>query len=152
MAITSFAIQPVRPNIPFVEKKTGVNIEKFLDSLESKDNLEEISTHQHVHERVEEFITNVIKERGNRLVIFIDELDRCRPDYAVNLLERIKHYFSNENVTYVFSVNIDELQHTIKRFYGDGFNSTEYLDRFFDLTIDIPLINVARLYLRKKHM
>ena len=132
--------------IPFVEKKTGVNIEKFLDSLESKDYLEEISTQQHVHERVEEFITNVIKERGNRLVIFIDELDRCRPDYAVNLLERIKHYFSNENVTYVFSVNIDELQHTIKRFYGDGFSSTEYLDRFFDLTIDIPMIDVDKYF------
>ena len=66
--------------IPFVEKKTGVNIEKFLDSLESKDYLEKISTQQHVHERVEEFITNVIKERGNRLVIFIYELYRCRPD------------------------------------------------------------------------
>ena len=132
--------------IPFVEKKTGVNIEKFLDSLDSEDYLEEISTQQLVHERVEEFISNVIKERGNRLVIFIDELDRCRPDYAVNLLERIKHYFSNENVTYVFSVNIDELQHTIKRFYGDGFSSTEYLDRFFDLTIDIPLINVDKYF------
>lgn len=132
--------------IPFVENKTGVNIEKFLDSLDRKDYLEEISTQQLVHERVEEFISNVKKERGNRLVIFIDELDRCRPDYAVNLLERIKHYFSNENVTYVFSVNIYELQHTIKRFYGDGFSSTEYLDRFFDLTIDIPLINVDKYF------
>lgn len=132
--------------IPFIEKKTGVNIEKLLDSLDSKDYLEEISTQQMVHERVEAFISNVIKERGNRLVIFIDELDRCRPDYAVNLLERIKHYFSNENVTYVFSVNIDELQHTIKRFYGDGFSSTEYLDRFFDLTIDIPVIDVDKYF------
>ncbi len=73
-------------------------------------------------------------------------MDRCRPDYAVNLLERIKHYFSNENVTYVFSVNIDELQHTIKRFYGEGFSSTEYLDRFFDLTIDIPQIDVDKYF------
>ncbi len=36
---------------------------------------------QNIMIRVEEFISNVIKERGNRLVIFIDELDRCRPDY-----------------------------------------------------------------------
>ncbi len=132
--------------IPFAEKTTGVNIERFLDSLDRKDYLEEISTQQLVHERVDEFISSVIKERGKRLVIFIDELDRCRPDYAVNLLERIKHYFSNENVTYVFSVNIDELQHTIRRFYGNGFSSTEYLDRFFDLTIDIPLINVDKYF------
>ncbi len=132
--------------LPFVEKHTGLDIEKFMDTIEGTDILKDISSQQVIHERVNDFFENVIKERGNRLVIFIDELDRCRPDYAVNLLERIKHYFSNENVTYVFSVNIDELQHTIKRFYGDGFSSTEYLDRFFDLTIDIPLIDVDKYF------
>lgn len=132
--------------LPFVEKYTGLDIERFMDTIEGKDILKDISSQQVIHERVNDFFENVIKERGNRLVIFIDELDRCRPDYAVNLLERIKHYFSNENVTYVFSVNIDELQHTIKRFYGDGFSSTEYLDRFFDLTIDIPQIDVDKYF------
>lgn len=132
--------------LPFVEKYTGLDIEGFMDTVEGKALLEDISSQQMIHERVNNFFEDVIKERGNRLVIFIDELDRCRPDYAVNLLERIKHYFSNENVTYVFSVNIDELQHTIKRFYGDGFSSTEYLDRFFDLTIDIPQIDVDKYF------
>lgn len=132
--------------LPFVEKYTGLDIERFMDTIGGKDLLEEISSQQIIHERVNIFFENVIKERGNRLVIFIDELDRCRPDYAVNLLERIKHYFSNENVTYVFSVNLDELQHTIKGFYGDGFSSTEYLDRFFDLTIDIPQIDVDKYF------
>lgn len=132
--------------LPFVEKYTGLDIERFMDTIEGKDILKDISSQQVIHERVNDFFENVIKERGNRLVVFIDELDRCRPDYAVNLLERIKHYFSNENVTYVFSVNIDELQHTIKRFYGEGFSSTEYLDRFFDLTIDIPQIDVDKYF------
>lgn len=132
--------------LPFVEKYTGLDIDRFMDTIEGKDILKDISSQQVIHERVNDFFENVIKERGNRLVVFIDELDRCRPDYAVNLLERIKHYFSNENVTYVFSVNIDELQHTIKRFYGEGFSSTEYLDRFFDLTIDIPQIDVDKYF------
>ena len=127
---------------PFVEKFIGVNAEKFMEAIEGEDLLKAVSTQKTVHDLVDDFFENVIRERGNRLIIFIDELDRCRPDYAVNLLERIKHYFSNKNVTYVFSVNLDELQHTIKRFYGEGFSATEYLDRFFDLTIDIPLISV----------
>ena len=131
---------------PFAEKTIGVNVDEFLESLESKDYLEEVSTQQILRDRIDDFLSNVIKERGNRLVIFIDELDRCRPDYAVNLLERIKHYFSNDNITYVFSVNINELQHTIRRFYGEGFSSTEYLDRFFDMTIDIPLIDVDKYF------
>ncbi len=122
------------------------NVDEFLESLESKDYLEEVSTQQIVRDRIDEFLSNVIKECGNRLVIFIDELDRCRPDYAVNLLERIKHYFSNDNITYGFSVNINEIQHTIRGFYGEGFSSTEYLDRFFDMTIDIPLIDVDKYF------
>jgi hypothetical protein len=88
----------------------------------------------------------VLTEQGNRLVLFIDELDRCKPDYAVRLLERIKHYFSNDLVTFVFSVNLDELQHTIKRYYGNEFDACRYLDRFFDLRISLPPANLTRYY------
>ena len=70
-------------------------------------------------------------ERGNKLVIFIDELDRCNPAYAVKLLEQIKHYMEDDRIIFVFSVNINQLQHTIKHYYGNNFNATKYLDRFF---------------------
>lgn len=64
-------------------------------------------------------------------MIFVDELDRCKPSFAVQLLERIKHYFGHEKITFVFSVNVSELQYTIKKFYGADFNGTRYLDNFF---------------------
>lgn len=51
--------------------------------------------------------------------IFIDELDRCRLDFAVQLLERIKHYFNNEHITFVFSVNTEEFMNTINRYMGN---------------------------------
>lgn len=44
------------------------------------------------------------------MVVFIDELDRCKPDYAIRLLERIKHYFGDERITFVLSLNMDELR------------------------------------------
>ena len=77
-------------------------------------------------------------ERGNRLVVFIDELDRCKPSYAVQLLERIKHYLCDDGITFVFSVNLEELQHTIKHYYGEVFDACRYLDRFFDMRISLP--------------
>ena len=80
----------------------------------------------------------LLPERGNRLVVFVDELDRCKPSYAVQLLERIKHYFSNDKVTVVFSINTKELQHSIRKFYGAEFDANKYLDRFFDYRISLP--------------
>lgn len=94
-----------------------------------------------IHKLVREFIDSLILEKANRVVIFIDELDRCRPAYAVQLLERIKHYFDDDRVTFVFSVDITQLQHTIKAYYGYAFDATRYLDKFFDLRISLPEIN-----------
>lgn len=83
----------------------------------------------------------LVPDKG-RLVIFIDELDRCKPTYAIKLLERIKHYFSNENITFIFSVDLGQLKNTVQSYYGDQFDGYSYLDRFFDLVINIPEPNM----------
>ena len=80
------------------------------------------------------------------MVVFIDELDRCKPDYAIHLLERIKHYFGNERITFIFSLNMDELQHTIRKFYGNDFDACRYLERFFDFRIELPKPDMRRFY------
>ena len=72
------------------------------------------------------------------IVVFIDELDRCRPSYAVELLETAKHIFSVDHVVYVLAVNRSELAHSVKTLYGDGFGATAYLRRFFDIDFRLP--------------
>lgn len=74
-------------------------------------------------------------------MFFIDELDRRKPDYAIRFLERIKHYFDDERITFVFSVNLTQLQWTVRSYYGNGFDATKYIDKFFDLQISIPRTN-----------
>ena len=66
------------------------------------------------------------------IVILIDELDRCRPNYAIALLETMKHFFNSTGVVYIVANNADELSHSIKALYGSGFDSAGYLKRFFD--------------------
>ena len=80
------------------------------------------------------------KDSGQRIVIFVDELDRCRPDYAVKVLERIKHLFEVEGVVFVLALDKEQLRHSVNGLYGAGLNADVYLRRFidFDYTIKEP--------------
>ena len=72
------------------------------------------------------------------LIIAIDELDRCRPSYAVELLEIAKHLFSVDNIVFVLAIEKSQLSHAIKAIYGSGFNAIGYLRRFIDLDFRLP--------------
>lgn len=67
------------------------------------------------------------------LVIFVDELDRCRPTYAIQLLERIKHLFDQAGVVFVLSLDREQLCHSIRAVYGEGLDAAGYLRRFIDV-------------------
>lgn len=134
--------------ITIADIKTGGRLERIRGSIREgeKDYLSELKEQNKIHDQVNNFFSKLLPEQGERLIIFIDELDRCRPAFAVRLLERIKHYFSNENITFVFSVNVSELQHVLKQYYGQGFDSCRYLDRFFDYRLALPEANMNRYY------
>ncbi|MDX7797933.1 P-loop NTPase fold protein [Aeromonas caviae] len=70
--------------------------------------------------------------------IIIDELDRCRPDYAVEMLEVVKHIFDIKGVFFIIATDTEQLQHAIKVVYGQDFNAQIYLSRFFDARFSIP--------------
>jgi KAP family P-loop domain len=73
-----------------------------------------------------------------KIVIIIDELDRCRPTYAVQLLERIKHLFDVEGVVFVLGIDRKQLSHSIKALYGLKFDAAGYLKRFIDIDYCLP--------------
>lgn len=125
---------------------TGKNISDFFAKLKSPDYLEKIKEQKDLYDQINDFFESLLAEHGDKLVIFIDELDRCNPRFAVKLLERIKHYFCNSHIIFVFSVNISELQHTVKQCYGLNFNASKYLNRFFDLKVTLPPANLENLY------
>lgn len=66
------------------------------------------------------------------MFILIDELDRCRPAYAIELLERVKHIYDANGLVFVFGTNISQLSHAIKAVYGSEFGARSYLNRFFN--------------------
>lgn len=75
--------------------------------------------------------------RGH-VAIIIDELDRCRPHYAVKVLERIKHFFSIPGLVFVIATDPEHLPNAIAAVYGERTNSETYLRKFVDFEYDLP--------------
>lgn len=82
----------------------------------------------------------VAESTDDRPVVFIiDEMDRCRPNYAVELLEQVKHLFNVKGIVFVLSIDKVQLGHAIRGVYGnDNINSDEYLRRFIDVEYSLP--------------
>ena len=72
------------------------------------------------------------------IILFIDELDRCRPDYAVDMLEVIKHVFDIENVKVVLVTNTKQLCAAINHRYGAEVDAQKYLDKFLKYSFALP--------------
>ena len=123
---------------------TGRNTSSLVDLAIDTNPVCDIQKQKSFHKSFADYLDNLIPEGYGRLLVLIDELDRSKPSYAVQLLERIKHYLSNDRITFVFALNDEQLQHTIKVFYGENFNAHQYLDRFFDYRLALPQIDMLR--------
>ncbi|MBC6370923.1 hypothetical protein ERK17_08580 [Lactobacillus kullabergensis] len=110
---------------------------KKIANIDIGDILNIFQTEEDIEDQFKKKLALLVSN-DDRLVIFIDELDRCQPIYAVKLLERVQHFFDNEKITFVFSVNLFELKNTIQKLYGSNFNGDRYLDRFFDFVMEVP--------------
>ena len=89
-------------------------------------------------EKFKNSIDEILKEidEGKPLIIFIDELDRCRPLYAIECLERIKHIFGIKRLIFVLSIDKKNLAKSIQSQYGN-IDTNNYLRRFIDLEFDL---------------
>lgn len=71
-------------------------------------------------------------------MLIIDELDRCRPTYAIEVLEKAKHFFNVAGMVFVLAVDNGQIRHSIKSVYGVGMDVDGYLKRFIDLPYTLP--------------
>lgn len=92
---------------------------------------------------------------SNRLVIIIDELDRCKPSFAVEVLEKIKHLFSVKNVVFVLVMHKEQMEEAIRCIYGNNIDAHTYLQKFINIETSIPkragdrLSNDLEVYARR---
>ena len=141
IATTAFSIKTKAKSLAI---EAGKNLVETATKEIAKIDIDSILNIFHTEENIEakfkKELASLIPENG-RLIVFIDELDRCRPTYAIKLLERVQHFFDNNKITFIFSVNLYELKNTIKKLYGPSFDGDRYLDRFFYSIISLPDAN-----------
>jgi hypothetical protein len=76
---------------------------------------------------------------GKPIVFFVDELDRCKPPYAIKMLERIKHFFDIPNLVFVLMINRTQLERAVEGIYGLKENeANEYLQKFVHFFLRLP--------------
>ena len=138
-----------------MDKATGGLIGKELFDSMKNEVLSEYENQRkakkELKDSLREMSAKVKDKSGNPLVFIVDELDRCRPTFAIELLERIKHVFDVPNMVFVVGINRDELCRSIKSVYGE-IDANIYLQRFFhaDLTMPESLTNLYIKYLLDK--
>ena len=126
---------------------SDIVVDAIKDSTEAateilKDEIDEYAAKKkgltEFRDELAKFIT--IEEDKRPIVFIIDELDRCRPNYAVEVLEQIKHFFSVPGIVFVLSIDKEQLGHAVRGVYGsEQLNVNEYLRRFIDLEFSIPV-------------
>lgn len=103
-------------------------LERFGEMTESRDEL---------CNALAQLGNTVREETGKPMLVIVDELDRCRPTYAVEMLERIKHLFSLKNVVFLLGIDRTELEKSVAAVYGD-IDAHRYLNRFIDVDFPLP--------------
>lgn len=99
-------------------------------------------------EALKEFADEIYSTTNKPLVIFIDELDRCRPDYTIELLEVIKHLFNINHVVFVLAVDRNALRSSVSSVFSSEIDVDSYLRKFVDLSINLP-VRKLEFYINK---
>lgn len=122
--------------------KLGEDFAKVVGSSLEGYAAEVLKEHGSTKQLVDDFkkeLGNIVETLGKQpLFFFVDELDRCKPTYSVELLEAIKHLFETSGIIFVLSLDREQLGHSVKAAYGDGIDADGYLRRFIDLEYRIP--------------
>lgn len=104
-------------------------------------NVDNYVEQKQIRKDFEEELKKYQKNLGKTVVFFIDELDRCRPTFAIETLERVKHLFNLENFIFVLGIDKESLSNSIKVIYGTGTDINGYLARFIDMEYSLKEIH-----------
>ena len=141
-AITNLTIKEVAKKAKQVAE--GVNEESTMQAI--KDKLDYKEVREDIREFREKF-AQLIKEAGiKKLVIFVDELDRCNPATILDTLEAMRLFLFNGNVSFVIGADERHVTYAIRSKFDDieGINmdiGKEYQEKLIQYPIRIPCMN-----------
>lgn len=131
----------------YIDNKIGVNLIDWIDDIKDvkekdKDTLckfDEMFNFSQTIEKVRENLQEIAEKRT--IVLIVDELDRCIPQYAIKVLERLHHIFYGlEKIIVVMAIDRMQLEHSVEEMFGiskDGMSIDveKYLKKFIDFSV-----------------
>lgn len=141
------------------EKKLGVNLSDTFDAIKNTNAAlhdaaltdEDFNTLLPLSNALKQ-VRKVLSELNSdfKIILVVDELDRCLPEYAIKVLERLHHVCNKMQVFQIISIDKFNLADSICKVFGKNFLKTtpkhnimqfvdSYLQKFID--ISIPLSN-----------
>jgi len=124
-----------------LSRKIGLIIEKTLEErLDAAGEENAIQKFREILQEVAEIPAKPDSGATLPLVFIVDELDRCRPTFSINLIERVKHLFSVPSVQFLMIAHLPQLEEAVKHCYGLGLGERAriYLEKFYDVKMAIP--------------
>ncbi|QGL63155.1 hypothetical protein FEO87_07815 [Stenotrophomonas maltophilia] len=116
--------------------------QNFLDWDRSRRSAEE-SFRENLSKARERLTKHLKSNDASPIVIIVDELDRCRPDFAIKFLERVKHFFNVKGICFLIATDHKNLPQAVKTLYGQEVDGELYLRKFFDFEFNLPHPSLA---------
>ena len=112
-------------------------IDVIKKNFSSKSLCDNFKLYQASLKELQQDLINWAEKSSTPIVIIIDELDRCRPDYAVKTLEVLKHFFDVSGFVFVLAIDEKQLENSVKNLYG-SINFDGYKRKFINNTFSLP--------------
>ncbi len=117
-------------------------VEKPFRQDTSNSELKDFQSYKSLLHEVKESLNSITENNSTddnqgKLIILVDEIDRCLPNEQLKILERLHHLFDVKNCAVICAVNLDSISNNVETVYGvDG---NEYLRKFFDFTFKLEM-------------
>lgn len=125
-------------NIDQATKDTLKEMDELIERTSFYTNLKEFNTSYN------KLLDEYHEATGKKLLVFIDDLDRCSPENVLDLISSIKHFFiDSDKVVYFCGVDKHAVSKAINIRYQNIIKSEEYLEKVFDVTFNMPEIQIS---------
>jgi len=132
-----------------VQRFTGVDVIKAGQYAESKEGTAKtelghvcFQLYQERHQlfkKLRNLLGGLTDKFEYPILVIIDELDRCRPTYAIEFLETIKHFFDIRGLIFVIGVDKNQLASSAKALFGQDIVFDEYYRKFAHRDVNLPV-------------
>ncbi len=120
---------------------SGIDLDSALEKSKITNSTEDkFFQYEQAIDNLCDALSKAVDEYGKngKMIVIIDELDRCKPDFAIKTIEITKHLLTNKKIVFLYALDMGQLQKTVEKAYGTGMDSAGYLLRLFDYITTIP--------------